>query len=325
MEADIGFGDDSAVGRLLVVGMRRSARICVFICLLFVGTARGQQMYSYSQYMFNNYLVNPAVVGTYNYYQIRVNSRVQWAGLTDAPIVNTVSVFGPHAKAPMGFGGMLYYDMTGPTSRAGLMGSYGYNLRLNDEMRISMGLSLGFMAYTVDASKFDLGDNPLSENRNDPALLSYVAKTSWLPDASVGVYLYATFFYVGLSAHQLFYLPMKFKELETGRNHLSPHVFLSGGYLLYFFDYLEFEPAALIKYSYPSPVQFELSVKMTYKNMVWGGLAYRFQDAVSLLVGYKHNNRILIGYSFDFSYTGLWRYSAGSHEIFFGYQFDKIK
>lgn len=305
--------------------MWKRVEIWVVFLLLHAAAAHGQQMYQYSQYMFNNYLVNPAVVGTYNYYQIRVNSRVQWAGLTDSPIINSVSVFGPHIKSPMGFGGMVYYDMTGPTSRAGVMGSYAYNFRLNDEMRISTGLSLGFMAYTIDASKFDLGDNPMADNKSDPALLNYTTKTSWVPDASVGAYLYATFFYVGLSAHQLFYLPMTFKELDTKNNHLSPHIFLSGGYLLYFFDYLEFEPAALIKYSYPSPVQFELSVKLTYKNMVWGGLAYRFQDAVSLLVGYKHNNRILIGYSFDFSYTGLWRYSAGSHEIFFGYQFDKIK
>lgn len=305
--------------------MSKWVKRLLLLLMLPVSVAKGQQMYQYSQYMFNNYLVNPAVVGTYNYYQIRVNSRVQWAGLTDGPIVNSVSVFGPHTKQPMGFGGMLYYDMTGPTSRAGLVGSYGYNFRLNDEMRISTGLSLGFMAYTVDASKFDLGDNPMAENREDPALLNYAAKTSWVPDASVGVYLYATFFYVGLSAHQLFYLPMKFKDLDSKRNALAPHIFLSGGYLLYFFDYLEFEPAALIKYSYPSPIQFELSVKLTYNNMVWGGLAYRFQDAVSLLVGYKHKNRILIGYSFDFSYTGLWRYSAGSHEIVFGYQFDKIK
>lgn len=305
--------------------MRKRFKTWLLLMLLPVSVAKGQQMYQYSQYMFNNYVINPAVVGTYNYYQIRVNSRVQWAGLTDGPIVNSVSVFGPHTKLPMGFGGMLYYDMTGPTSRTGLMGTYGYNFRLNDEMRISLGLSLGFIAYTVDASKFDLGDNPMAANREDPALLNYATKTSWVPDASFGVYLYATFFYVGLSAHQLFYMPMKFKGLDTKRNTLSPHVFLSAGYLVYFFDYLEFEPAALIKYSYPSPIQFELSVKLTYKNKVWGGLAYRFQDAVSLMVGYKHNNRILIGYSFDFSYTGLWRYSAGSHEIVFGYQFDKLK
>lgn len=303
---------------------RHTIRLLLFaMALAFGGRLSAQQMYSFSQYMFNNFLVNPAVAGTYNYYQIRVNSRFQWVGLREAPIVNAVSVFGPHAKQPMGFGGSFYYDMTGPTSRAGLLASYAYNFRLNDEMRISAGLSLGFMAYILDASKFDLGDNQTPAV--DPALLEYNTKSFFTPDATLGVYVYATFFYVGLSVHQLFFYPQKTRANDLKMNRLEPHIYLNAGYLVFFYDYLEFEPAVILKYTYPWPFQFDVSAKLTYNNMVWVGLSYRFQDAVGVMAGYKYQNRLLIGYSFDFSYTNLWRHSGGTHEIVFGYQFDKIK
>ena len=48
----------------------------------------------YTQFMTNPFLINPALAGTYNYYQIIANSRLQWAGFTDAPITNVISMFG---------------------------------------------------------------------------------------------------------------------------------------------------------------------------------------------------------------------------------------
>ena len=33
--------------------------------------------------------------------------------------------------------------------------------------------------------------------------------------------------------------------------------------------------------------------------MVWGGLSYRFKDALSVLIGYEYNRKIFFGYSYD--------------------------
>lgn len=286
-------------------------------------TVRAQQMYQFTQYMLNNYVTNPAVVGTYNYFQARTNHRFQWVGVNDAPITNVVSVYGPLAKYPMGFGALFYNDLTGPTSRTGLMGSYGYNLPLGDEMRISAGLSVGFMAFRVDGSKFDLGDN--TNNTTDPALLSAQRKTSMLPDASLGVYLYASHFYVGISSHQLFGNNLSLYGKPIKNNTLRRAYYIQGGYLVYLSENFDLEPAAVIKWSPPSPFQFDVNVKATYNNSIWAGISYRYGDAVCLLIGYKYNNKILFGYSYDYSYTRLRSYSTGSHELMIGYQFDKIK
>ncbi len=295
------------------------------LVLAMVGSLRAQQMYQYTQFMFNNYMVNPAVVGTYNYYQIRTNHRFQWLGVKDAPMTNSVTVYGPHPKLPMGYGGMFYHDMTGPTTRMGLMGSYGYNIPINSETRLSFGVSIGAMIFMVDASKFDLGDDYTVYNNNDPALLDYKTKTAFAPDASVGVYLYASHYYVGIAGQQLVPLNMKLYPRQHEADRIMPTALISGGYLIYLTDNFTMEPSGVIKYTYPYMPMLDANIKITYQNMVWGGISYRLWDAVALMVGYKHQGRLLFGYSFDFSYSSLLSFNYGTHELLIGYQFDRIK
>ena len=337
MEADLGVCNYSALAmygrRDTGFFWRRSLRRlgeCLAGVLLFTllglgaaQQAQGQQMYQVTQYMLNNYVVNPAVVGTFNYFQARTHHRFQWIGVNDAPITNVVTVYGPLAKRSMGFGALFYNDLTGPTSRTGLSGSYAYNFALNSEMRLSLGLSLGFMAFKVDGSKFDLGDN--NTPTNDPALLNNESRTSIVPDGALGVYLYASHFYVGGASQQLFGNELAFYGKTILPNTLKRSFYLHAGYLIYLSESFELEPALIAKFSPPSPFQFDVNVKATYLNRVWAGVSYRHGDAVSFLIGYKHDNRILFGYSFDYSYTRLRSYSIGSHELMIGYQFDKIK
>ena len=309
------------------IGQRTLTFVSVFLLwgtLLFCShRAAGQQMYQFTQFMMNNYTVNPAVVGTYNYFQARTNHRFQWVGVNDAPITNVVSVYGPLAKSPMGFGALFYNDLTGPTSRTGLMGSYAYNLPLNDEIRISAGLSIGFMSFRVDASKFDLGDN--TNNATDPALLTFQSKTSIVPDGALGVYLYASHYYVGAACQQIMGNTLTLYGQPVRVNSLNRSFYAHGGYLIYLSENFDLEPSVIVKWSPPSPFQFDINVKATYLTRVWAGLSYRHLDAVSFMIGYRHDNRILFGYSFDFSYTRLRAYAGGSHELMIGYQFDKLK
>ncbi len=304
--------------------LRRLVCICALLAST-TGFLRAQQMYQYTQFMFNNYLVNPAVVGTYNYYQIRTNHRFQWLGVRDSPMTNAVTVYGPHPTQPMGYGGMFYHDMTGPTSRTGLMGAYGYNIPLNSETRLSFGVSVGALIYIVDGSKFDLGDDFTRHNNSDPALLQYQNKAAFSPDASAGVYLYASHYYVGLAGQQLIPFDMRLYNNQRLSDRVQPMALLSGGYLIYLTDNFTMEPSGVVRYSYPYRPQLDANVRITYQDKVWGGVSYRLWDAVSLMMGYKHQGRLLFGYSFDFSYTSLFAFNYGTHELLIGYQFDKIK
>ena len=284
-------------------------------------TVEAQQIPQFTQYMFNNYISNPAVAGTYNYYQLRMNNRYQWVGMNDAPQTNSISLFGPLQNKDMGWGSYIYMDVTGPTSKMGLMGSYSYNMPINDEFRISGGISLGFMQYKIDGSKLTLGDN--TNGTPDPALTNLGSVIT--PDASIGFYLYSSTYNFGISAHQLFGQKLKVYSNPLGINRLKQHILISGGTLIKLNRYYDLEPALLLKYMFRSPFQFELNTKITYKQQMWAGISYRFRDALAIMIGYNYKKKYIIGYSYDYSYTGIRQYQSGTHEIMIGYLFDKIK
>ncbi len=279
----------------------------------------GQQTPMYTQYMLNDFAYNPAIAGTKEYYQAKSNNRYQWIGITDAPRTYVLSVYGPHRKLDMGFGGMVFNDVTGPTSRLGVYGAYAYNVRIKDDLRFSSGLNIGLLQYKVDGSKITLHDE------GDPSLGGnmYVA---YMPDATMGVYLYSGKYSVGLSVAQLFGTNIKFNELEElGINRLKRHVMLHGSYVYNINDDIAVEPMVMIKFIDPAPVQFDVNARVIYRNMVWAGFGYRTKDAASIVVGYNYQDQLIFGYSYDITFTDLRKYSSGTHELMIGARFNKIK
>ena len=300
------------------------ATISLYMLIPFAGST--QQVPHFSQFMFNPYLYNPAIAGTLNHYQIRGNNRNQWVGIDDAPFSVSASVYGPFTKHDMGWGAYITNDVTGPTAKTNIMGTYAYNMMINESgLRISGGISFGLMLYRLDGTKLNLGEEP--DPRYDPAIIQ-ATKTIVSPDASVGFYLYSTSFHVGLAAHQLFGQRLNFYPEPIGTNRLKQHILLSGGYWVNLNRNMEIETSALIKYMFGSPMQFEVNGKFTYIQKdysFWGGASLRWKDAMALMIGFTWQKRYMVGYSFDWSLLGIKKYNSGSHEVMIGYNFDKLK
>jgi hypothetical protein len=55
-----------------------------------------------------------------------------------------------------------------------------------------------------------------------------------------------------------------------------------------------------------------------YNNKVWGGVTYRIQDAVAIMVGVTYKD-IEIGYAYDIPTSRI--AATGSHEIMARYRF----
>ena len=65
--------------------------IFIFV-LLSCAMAFGQQIPHHSQYMFNDFLINPAVAGNKEYAPVILGFRNQWTGFTGAPRTMTLSM-----------------------------------------------------------------------------------------------------------------------------------------------------------------------------------------------------------------------------------------
>lgn len=297
--------------------MKRLLHILIFISLIPVGL-KAQQLPHFTQYMFNDYVLNPAIAGTKDYYQVRAISRFQWVGVVDAPQTINLSINGPHSEKSMGFGGYLYNDVTGPTSKTGIYGTYAYNINIVNNIRLSMGLSLGILQNKIDGTKITLHDI------DDPVLQDGVY-SSWVPDASIGFYFYDENWFGGFSAFQLFSNNLKVYDEKSGLNRLKHHYYLMGGYRFDVSPQFSIEPSLFFKGTPHVTPQIDINAKVTYQEMVWLGLSYRSQDAVSILLGYIHNKRYYFGYAYEFGITEFRSYNSGTHEIMIGLRFNPIK
>lgn len=287
------------------------------ILLVMAFKAKAQQDYQLTLYMLNPFIYNPAIASTNNYWQIRSNHRFQWVGMTDPPITNAISAFGPHKKKDMGYGGNLVYDVTGPTSRMQLNGVYSYNIPLSFG-RLSFGLAAGVMQYKVDGTKIELPDE------NDPVLQpSIYSKIA--PDASLGVYVNNTDFFAGFSVKQLLNNKIKIGDDDKGLNKLKSHFYLVGGYKYIINRDWAIEPSLLLKKVVPAPYQVEISCKVIYDKVFWGGVSFRSSDAVAIVLGYTYDRKIFFGYTYDVGINDMRKYNSGSHEVCIGYNFGVIR
>ncbi len=298
--------------------MRQLKYLISFLIISGSLNLEGQQLPHFSQYMFNDFLLNPAVAGVSDYYQIRTNHRFQWVGMTDPPLTNSIAFYGPHSTMDMGFGGSVYTDITGPTSRTGVSGSYAYNITLTKDMRLSMGLSMSMLQYRVDGTQ-------LTPKDPTDIYIQGVVSTSYVPDAAVGAYLYGDQFYAGISAFQLLNNKIKIFDDNTGLNRLKSHVYFTGGFHFDLDRDWSLEPSAIVMVSAPRQIKFEVSTKLEWIEMLWLGLGYRYHEAITVLAGYNYNDKFYFGYAYDIGITELRKYNMGSHEIMIGYRFNDIK
>ncbi|MFP4620998.1 MAG: type IX secretion system membrane protein PorP/SprF [Bacteroidales bacterium] len=305
----------------------KTRKIFLIASLLFfasAGITKAQQMPQYTQYTWNDYMINPAVAGTHNYLQVRAFSRMQWMGINGAPQTHSISVYGPTGDQPMGYGGYIYSDYTGPTSRLVFKGSYAYNIPINSNIRISGGISLGGIQYKVDGTQFNT--QAIEEIWGQDPVIDGTVRSTFIPDASAGFYMYSTYFFAGISAHQLIGNKLnKITPEQIGVNRLKQHFYLAGGYNFILNRDFTIQPSLLVREMFPSPPQAEITARAIYQRIAWAGLAYRTNDAFAFMAGYNHENRWYFGISYDVTYSQLRQYSGGSIEVMFGLKFNDIK
>lgn len=287
--------------------------------VLTAGSSFSQQLPQFTQYMFNQYAFNPAYAGVNPSWEAVTNNRYQWMGITDAPRTFTLSAQGPMKKENMALGGYVYTDNVGPTRRLGFQTSYAYHVRLNENISLSFGLSVGFNQWMLDADKIT------TYHPGDIYFSNGLLKSTDM-DGKFGFYLYHTDWYFGASVEQLLHNKLTFLSTQIGsESYMEDHFNIHGGYTFHLSDDWDIDPSALLKIGAPAPPKFDIGLRGTYKKMLWLGGGYRTNDAAYALVGYCYKNQLKIGYSFDFTTTDLRNYSSGTHELMLGFVFGKSK
>lgn len=285
------------------------------IGLLSGASSSAQQLPQVSQFLSQRYMMNPAVAGERPEFEVRAMNRYQWTGITDAPRTFVLSLQGPLRNPKIGLGGHLFTDNAGPTRRTGIQLSYAYHLRLNDYTKLALGVSMGMLQFAIDGSKITLS------SQDDPALFGELS-SQLVFDACFGAYLYGDDFYIGASAPQMLRNQINLYESSNpSLSRLENHFYGFGGYRWKINDQFMLEPAILVKYVSPAPLKTDINLRCHYRDMVWAGASWRSNDAWVAMVGYNWNQRLMVGYSFDFSTSNIRNHSDGTHEIQLGFRF----
>jgi len=298
--------------------MKKIALFFVSICL--GATSYSQQLPQITQHMINNYAVNPAVAGMYDYYQVKTTIRNQWVGFTDAPRTTILSIYGKKSER-VGLGGLVFNDQTGPTSRVGGSASYTYSFPLTRSVKMSFALSGGFTQFKITKQ----GLNIL--NLNDRILLGGDVVRS-APDATFGFNMYGNKWYLGAAIPQLLSVNLNLMSddytkiyNEVSQANLERHFYVLGAYKHSFNPFWSIEPSLLLKSVKAAPLQADFGVKTTYDDRLWFGMDYRNNGEMAVLLGYSIKERYLIGYSYDIPSSDMSVSSSGSHEFMIGIRF----
>jgi type IX secretion system PorP/SprF family membrane protein len=318
--------------------------LLVLISLLTLQFAIAQQKPQYTQYVFNNLLINPAVTGMENYVDLKTGYRSQWTGLQGAPVTSYITgsiPFGTdfvggdaaalsggneanpysrlytqnyEASPPHhGIGFMVVSDQAGPISTTNLDLTYAYHLGLSSTFNLALGVEGGANHVSLNTSMLTL-ENPL-----DPAIANG-NNSQWKPDLGVGIWGYSSNYFFGVSALQLLSQNRFFttSNSTTGQAKTVPQFFISGGVKLFLNDDVTLLPSTLVKFISPLPVTYDINVKMTFRDRFWVGAAYRNGDAIAGMFGLNISSLINIGYSYDYTTSALKTVSNGTHEIVLG-------
>lgn len=326
--------------------------LAMSICMISV-FANAQQRPHYTQYILNQYIINPAITGIENYYDLKLSARDQWVGLDGAPRTAYLTIHGPLGKQDYrttatsyripgenprgkyywenytaaephhGIGFSIINDKTGSYNRFTAYASYAYHLGLSPATNLSAGFSAGITRVGIDRSKNDFsgGGDPI-----DPATgaLMEGELNKIRPDISAGLYLYSRDYFIGLAAQQV--IPQKLSFVDDAafltKGKLVPHVFLSGGYRFLLTDDINAIPSLIIKYINASSnhnIQPEVNVKFQYRDLLWLGGSYRYQDGYAAMLGLNVSNTFNVGYAYDITTTRLNTVSRGTHELMLGF------
>ena len=297
--------------------------LVLIVLIAFLRPSYGQQREQYTNYLLNNFVINPAVGGSYSYWNLKLGYRSQWVGIDGTPRTFFASLHGPinypdprrrQSSIPhQGIGGYVYWDQTGPLSYKALFGSYSIHRKVNKKLTASAGAFLGIKEFRINEEELRFVQSP-----TDP-LFEDGFNAVMTPDLNLGLFLYSEHFFAGISGNQLLQSRLSIDGF-TNDAQLRGHYFATAGVRFDINKKLYFFPSVLLKVITPAPLSVDVNLRFLYDEVFWVGLSYRHKDAIALVTQYTVNNTFEIGYSYDATLTRLRQFSGGTHEIILGWR-----
>jgi type IX secretion system PorP/SprF family membrane protein len=302
--------------------------LSILLLLISIGSVFSQFDVQLSQYMFHISSFNPAAVGEGDMIHIVGQDRMQWLGIPNAGQTLLVSINSPLkiGNSNNGIGLTFMKDQVGQFIDESAHLQYAYKRKVGVGV-LSLGVDLGFVSIgfnngdSIQSPSHAIPIGDYHDITDDPEIPK-TAVVGMSFDMNVGVFYSTPAYYGGLSYMHLNNPTVTWGDKSEFKQYGS--LFITGGYNLVMANpkYV-FKPSTLFKTDFSS-WQFDLTSRMEYDNKYWGGISYRFQDAVVILAGIEISSGLSIGCSYDVPTSQIITVSPGSLEFLVMYDLQYI-
>jgi type IX secretion system PorP/SprF family membrane protein len=327
--------------------MKKSLGLCLLLLsAVWMDTGlMAQQDPQFTQNFATKLFNNPAYAGAREAICVTGVFRQQWLGFDGSPQDILATAHSPinlpaFKEIPLlrpAVGISFVNDKIGPLSTTGIKLALANHFNFQRFGTISFGIGVGTQGTSIDGSEFVTPEGEVAGVITDPSLTNTKEQKKFGIDFDLGLYYRSTDrkIWAGASAVHLTQGQVTGEEKvikdpnDTSKSikqqatyQISSHFYFMGGYNYDLNANWRLMPMAFVKTDFNS-TQLDINVRALWKEMLWGGISYRLQDAVSPMVGYQRNvgktGSFQIGASYDVTTSKLRTASSGTIEFFGNY------
>jgi type IX secretion system PorP/SprF family membrane protein len=284
----------------------------------------GQQQQLYTMFMYNKLGLNPAYAGYHDHACVTGIYRNQWIGFEGAPVTQMISAQAPLSAQRIGIGMNLTRHEVGISESITADLIYAYRIPVGGGM-MSLGAQASLRNMTVDYSNPNL---KAVQNINIDPGIDLSEESKLIANFGAGVYYHTERWYAGFSSTRLMRSDI---DLESNNLFISRelrHYYLMAGMHFPVNYNLDILPQFLVKYVNPAPVDFDINVSAIWKQYYTLGLTFRtggaeddIGESVDIMASAEILPGLLLGVSYDLTFSELKKYSNGSLEVVMRYCF----
>jgi type IX secretion system PorP/SprF family membrane protein len=298
-------------------------RFYFFSLLVLVSFTSKAQLYPiFSQYYFNELMINPAFAGAHVQFSATSTYRNQWINFPGSPKTFSLTAHTSLVKGKVGVGIMLNQDKIGSYANKDLTLVYSYKLRF-PKSTLSFGIQGSIYFLNADFSALNI-------QQGDPDFIPY---NIFKPNIGAGLYYNRKNFFIGFSNPYLINSKFNSSSIQTdpvtglptnvssSLNQLRNY-FLRSGFIadLDHKGNVRINPSILLRAQEGAPLSLDMNVGFIFYDVFSAGVSYRSDDAVISFLGLKLSEKLFFSYSFDFTTSHLGPFSSGTQELMLNYR-----
>lgn len=292
--------------------------IMLALCaILITHHAYSQHDPQFSMNRFNLMGTNPGFAGSQEKIHVNLIDRHQWYGFENAPNEQAVNLSAPFNLFGRSHGFGLSIMRDAYAFNQDISGSLSYAYKINtDDGLIGIGVKGGVYNTSLDA-EWDPSDGGSADS--DP-LIPKADDSNYALDLGFGLFYQKENLYVGLAGNHL-NTPTITGTAEVSQ--LAPNFYLAARYFIGLNNPAFQLSPGIHMHTDGRLTQLDLNTYVIYNDKVWGGLSYRFGEAIVGMVGAELFKDVNLGLAYDFTLSDIGSYTQahGGFEIVLNYVF----